>query len=188
MTVQLRAATRDDAADMATLVNMAGEGLPRSLWARRADFGQDPMEIGIAQSRDDSGPFSWVNTTIAELSGDVAGLLISSAIGSEVTEMDSDTHPVYRPILRLENMALDTRCVHVLATQPNLRKMGIAEGLIAQVEKNPGKRGLSAIVADKNAAGRAFYEQQGYREVARLPMIHGDWQTPNTAWILFKKP
>ena len=51
-----------DAADLARLVDLAGEGLPSYLWARMAEPGEDAFAVGERRrAARDEGAFSWRN-------------------------------------------------------------------------------------------------------------------------------
>ncbi|HEY5641696.1 MAG TPA: GNAT family N-acetyltransferase, partial [Woeseiaceae bacterium] len=59
----------DDARAMAELINIAGEGLPVYLWAKIAEPGQSPWEVGRQRAQRDSGSFSYRNTVVREEDG-----------------------------------------------------------------------------------------------------------------------
>ena len=188
MTIHLRAATRADAADIAALMNMAGEGLPMSLWQRQAGYGEDPMQVGVRDAAAGRGIFfDRAAIRIAEVDGEVAGLLISSVIGSEPRMLQIDTHPVMRPILKLTNRAPAARLVQALAVYPQHRRRGIASRLMEEAEAAAGLGGLVKIVGDANELGRGFLDDRGYALSERAPMIRADWDTANSAWMLMQR-
>ncbi len=187
MTICLRAATRDDAGDMAALVNMAGEGLPVALWARQADHGQDPLDFGAARLAADKGAMSWRNATVATINGQIAGLLITDELADTDAEVSSDTHPIVRPLIRLENMARSTRTLAALAVFEPFRRKGIASKLLQRAEMGAGPAGMSAIVTDLNTDASAFLARHGFAHAADLPLVHADWNTPSAAWVLMRK-
>lgn len=188
MTIRLRAATRDDAADMAMLVNLAGEGMPKALWARQADYGTDPLTVGAARAQRDYGVLSWVNTTVAELDGELAGIVISCPVGADPVEVDSDTHPMMRPLIKLQNHAPDTRFVNVVATKPIYQRKGVATALMDATEDQSGRAGMSVIVAGGNQQAADFFAHRAYRTVEETPLIRGDWNTDHTTWKLLRHP
>ncbi|HYN46826.1 MAG TPA: hypothetical protein VES64_09055, partial [Allosphingosinicella sp.] len=115
--ITLRAARRDDAPHLARLGNMAGDGLPAYLWARMAEPGEDAWALGERRAARDEGAFSWRNAVIAEVGGTVAGVLISYPVGDAPQPLD-DLPPMFRPLQQLENLALGTHYINVLATDP----------------------------------------------------------------------
>lgn len=187
MQVHLRDANRDDAEDIAALIDLAGEGLPSVLWARRAEHGQNPLEVGRARTMRDAGFLTWKQTTIAEFHGEVAGALITRMIGKCPSETTSDTHPMTRPQIKLENKALNTCNLNVLAIFPEARRHGIGTQLIGLAERRAGPEGMSVLVGDKNAGARAFLREMGYVEAERTNVIRGDWETDNSKWLLLTK-
>jgi ribosomal protein S18 acetylase RimI-like enzyme len=185
MAVELRAATRDDASDLARLVDMAGEGLPSYLWSGMAEPGEDVWEVGRRRAERDEGAFSWRNATVAAVDGRVAGCLIGYPIAAAVPE--DDLPPLFRPIQALENAAVKTWYVNVLATYPERRGQGVASALMAQAEGLGGAGGTSLIVADRNTAARLFYERRGYRERDRRRMVKEAWRCNSDFWVLLVK-
>ena len=103
MQVSLRPARREDAPDLARLVDMAGEGLPSYFWARMAEPGETPMEVGVRRAAGDAGGFSWRNAVVAEVAGQVAGALVSYRVADEPEPLDA-LPPVFRPLQALENL------------------------------------------------------------------------------------
>ncbi len=188
MSMTLRPARKTDAAELAQLVNMAGEGMPLALWTGMAEDGHDPWEVGKARAERDEGSFSWRNAVVAEVDGAVAGMVITYKTAAEPEEITPDTPPVFVPLIALENKAPETCYVNVLATMPQHRRKGVARQLMAQAEEGKPTNGMSLIVAEGNATARAFYEGLGYRETARATVVEGEgWCTDHKDWILITK-
>jgi ribosomal protein S18 acetylase RimI-like enzyme len=184
----LRRATPDDAAAMADLVNMAGEGLPVYLWSRMAEPGEDAWEVGRQRARRDSGSFSYTNTVVLEEGGKVASCLIGYPLAGEPEPIDYATMPpMFVPLQELENLAPGTWYVNVLATYPEhrgrgfgARLLGVAEAIAAEA----GLDGLSIIASDANTGARRLYERSGYREIAARPMVKEAWENRGDKWVL----
>ena len=186
MPLSLRSATRDDAALLARVIDLAGEGLPGVLWAGMAGPGEDAMAVGRARARRDSGSFSWQNATVAELDGQPAGAIVSYVIDADPEPPGPDIPPVIAPLMALEAMAPATRYINAVAVLPAARRQGVARALMASAR--PGPRGTSLIVTDTTAAARAFYARHGFVETARRPVHAGSWQTPAHHWLLLTRP
>jgi ribosomal protein S18 acetylase RimI-like enzyme len=180
---RLRPARREDAPDLARLVDLASEGLASYLWAEIAEPGEAPFDVGVRRAERDAGAFSWRNAVIAELGGAVAGGLVTYGIG-EAPEPPEEQPPMFRPLQALENRALGTLYVNVLATYPALRGRGVGSRLLAEAERQAGRRNLSLIVADRNLTARRLYEAFGFVEIAREPMVKDGWATASDAWVL----
>jgi ribosomal protein S18 acetylase RimI-like enzyme len=182
-----RRATRDDAAILADLVNLAGEGLPLHFWRQMASPGQDPWEIGRARQAAKAAEGKIF--VIDEGDGPVAALT-GYAIGADPEPPGADTPPVIRPLAELEMLAPDSWYVNVLACLPSHRGRGLGGRLLDladRIGRDAGLAGMSVIVADTNTGARRLYERKGYSETARRPCVRDGWETPTNAWVLLTK-
>ena len=185
MQVSLRPARREDAPDLARLMDMAGEGLPSWVWARMAEPGETPMQVGARRAAGDAGGFSWRNAVVAEVAGQVAGALVSYRVADEPEPLEA-LPPVFRPLQALENRVPGSYYVNAIATYPAFRRQGVGARLMAEAERQgagaPG--GLSLIVADRNLEARRLYEACGYVEIGREPLVREGWRSESEAWVL----
>ena len=183
-----RAATREDAAAMAELVNVAGENLPLYLWSRMAAPGQSAWEFGRLRAQREEGAFSYRNTVIVEAAdGGAAGCLIGYPLPKRPDPIPPDLPPLFRPLQELENFAPATWYVNVLAVYPEHRGRGLGVSLLALADRiaaDLGSSGLSIIVSDANAGARRLYERRGYREAATRPMVKDGWENAGRNWVL----
>ena len=185
---RLRPATPADAADLARLVDLASEGLTRHFWARMAEPGEDVFAVGVRRAARDDGAFSWRNAVMAEIDGAVAGGLVTYRIGDAPEPVD-EAPPIAQPLLALENQALGTQYVNVIATYAPFRGRGVATALLREADRrDAGRAGLSLIVADANAVARRLYEGFGFAERARRPIVKDDWLCDSTEWVLMLRP
>jgi ribosomal protein S18 acetylase RimI-like enzyme len=185
--IGLRPATRADAADLARLVDLASEGLTSYLWARMAEPGESVWDVGARRAARDEGAFSWRNAVIAEIDGQVAGGLVIYRI-ADAPEPLEGLPGMFRPLQELENRALGTQYVNVLATYPAFRRRGVATALLHEAERRAGDGTLSLIVADRNAAARRLYLAFGFADVARAPIVKEEWETESDEFVLMLKP
>lgn len=194
--VQLRPGRRSDAAALADLVNFAGEGLPECVWAKMAAPGQSPKEVGCARAARDEGEFSYRNAIMAEFDEDpCAGCLIGFRIADEPAPISEDLPAMFRPLQELENMALGTWYVNVLAVYPDYRNFGLGSVLLENAEtiardtrpNNAGHHMLSIIVSDANSGAMRLYERCGFIFAGMRPMVKDGWQNPGLNWILLTK-
>ena len=172
----LRVATEADARELADLVNFAGEGLPLHIWTGLAAAGEEPWEIGRNRQRDKARDGQIVVVDSGE--GAVASLT-GYAIGADPEPVGDDMPALFRPLQELENQALDSWYVNVLACYPEYRGQGYGSLLLKAAEaiaRDTGLRRMSVIVADTNTGARRLYERHGYREIARRRCERGDWQ------------
>lgn len=182
-----RPATKDDAAVLTVLVNMAGDGLPLHLWAKMAEGG-DPWEVGRQRARREQGSFSYRNAVVLE-----RGKVLACLIGYPIVPVppDPSTPAMFVPMNELEAMAVGSWYVNVIATLPEARGQGFGTRLLAmadEIAETTGCQGTSLIVSDANATARRLYDKSGYREVAIRPMVKDDWVNPGRNWMLMVKP
>ena len=189
--VTIRQARNVDAAALAELINLAGEGLPLYLWRQMAGAGEDPWEIGRERAARDSGGFSYRNSVVAEVDGNIAGALLGYPVAAEPEPVDpASIPPMFVPLLELENLAAGTWYINAVATFPDTRGLGIGSRLMDWAEDRANELGLhgtSLIVSDANRGARRLYERLGYEEVARRPMVKEQWRNAGDNWVLMTK-
>jgi ribosomal protein S18 acetylase RimI-like enzyme len=191
LTLPIRPACKEDAPALAELVNMAGEGLPLYLWAKMAETGEDPWEIGRRRALRESGSFSYRNAIVLERAGEVVGALVGYPLPDQPEPIDYEQMPaMFVPLQELENLASGTWYVNVLAVRPEERGRGVGGQLLSaadEITSAAGKTGLSIIVSDANTGARRLYGSHGYNEVATRPMVKEQWENPGQNWVLLVK-
>ena len=183
----LRWARETDAAQLAELVNFAGEGLPLYVWTGLASEGQDPWDLGRMRQAEKAREGKIVVVDYGD--GAVAGLT-GYEIGNEPEPIGEDFPALFRPLQELENLALQSWYVNVLASYPDYRGKGLGSRLLAvadDIGRSCGLSRMSVIVASNNTGARRLYERHGYDEVANLPCVKEDWDTDTERWVLLMK-
>jgi len=182
-----RPATKADAAALAVLVDIAGEGMPSYMWSMLAAPGQSLLELGRERARREEGGFSYRNAVIAEIGGEVAATLVGYRLDDpyDLEASLAETPEIVRPLVRLEAKAPGSWYVNVLATFPEFRRQGIGGRLLAIAEEKARAQNapsLSVIVASWNEDARRLYARAGYAALAREPALpfpgcahRGDW-------------
>ncbi|MBE1205783.1 GNAT family N-acetyltransferase [Aminobacter carboxidus] len=188
LTAEARPATQEDAAILAKLVNMAGDGLPLYLWTKMAEDGEDPWEVGRRRAQREEGSFSYRNAVVLE-----HGKVIACLIGYPIVPSlpGPDTPAMFVPFNMLEAMAVGSWYVNVMATLPEARARGYGSRLLAMADtiaEATGCTGTSLIVSDANTAARHLYESVGYRAIASEPMVKEGWTGAGGNWVLMVKP
>ncbi len=186
----LRRGRRDDAPLLAELVNYAGEGLSLYSWNKVAGPEETGWDVGRRSAAREEGSISYRNATIIEHNGNAAGCLIGRGIGSSPTAIPSDMPAMFVPLQELENLALDTWYVNVLAIRPQFRRAGLGTRLLAHADdiaSGRGHRGLSVVVSDANLGARRLYERCGYKEAALRAMVKEAWVNEGQNWVLLMK-
>jgi ribosomal protein S18 acetylase RimI-like enzyme len=182
-----RPATKADASALAVLVDIAGEGMPAYMWSTLAAPGQSVLELGRERARRDEGGFSYRNSVVAEVGGEVAASLVGYRL-DDPYDLDgslAETPDIVRPLVRLEAKAPGSWYVNVLATFPEFRRRGIGARLLAIAEEKAREqdaRASSVIVGSWNGGAARLYCGAGYETVAREKAIlfpgcphQGDW-------------
>lgn len=180
-----RLATAADAPVLAELVNQAGEGLPLHFW--RSSVGPDGDAWAFGRER---------QAKRAE-AGDVVALdegacCVAAMTGYPVREPSpvDEVSEMFRPLQALENEAVGTWYLNILATLPAFRGRGYGNrlaGLAERIAREEGLGGVSLIVADRNEGARRLYERLGYREIGRRAIVKDGWVSSSTEWILLLK-
>lgn len=182
----LRPARPDDAGAMTKLINIAGEGLPHYFWSLIAEPGQDSWSAGEVRAQRTTGSFSWTNSFVVERNDEVASLLVTYRIGAEPEPVDPTTAPaIFVPLAELENLALDTQYVNVLATKEEHRNQGHGSRLLEKAHELAQGRRLSIIVSDANSNAMRLYGAHGYRPIASRPIVKTEgWSCKGDNWVL----
>ena len=186
-----RPAVLDDAAALAELVNIAGEGLPLYVWSQMAGAQASAWDVGRDRARRETGGFSYRNAVVREERGRVVACLIGYPLKDDPAPGDyTDMPPMFVPLQQLEDQVPGSWYVNVLASYPEQRGNGYGSALLALAEelaRNTGKPGLSVIVSDANSGARRLYERHGYVERNRRPMVKAGWDNPGEHWLLLTK-
>jgi ribosomal protein S18 acetylase RimI-like enzyme len=187
-----RPATKADAASLAVLVDIAGEGLACHMWRGLAAPAQSAIEIGRERARREEGGFSYRNATIAEVGGEIAACLVDYRLDEPYDPGGFDAMPeLVQPLIRLEAKVPGSWYVNVLATFPEFRRKGIGAALLAIAEgraRQAGAPALSVIVASWNDAAARLYASAGYSIRAREKALPFPGSPPEGDWVLMVKP
>jgi ribosomal protein S18 acetylase RimI-like enzyme len=187
----IREARATDADHLTRFINMAADDLPLHFWTRSVGPEGDPWAYGRERAARETGNFSFRNAWLAEMDGDVAACLLGYAAETVPAPIDPDTPPVLVPLLELEALAPGSWYLNVLATYATHRGKGLGSALLAHAEdiaRAGGHNAISLIAEDTHQDAQRLYRAKGFREIARRPVVTGDWQVDATAWILFTKP
>jgi ribosomal protein S18 acetylase RimI-like enzyme len=188
-----RPATKADAAALAVLVDIAGEGMPAYMWSTLKAPGQSLLELGRARAQREAGGFSYRNSIVAEIDGEIAASLVGHRLDDpyDLEASLAETPEIVRPLVRLEAKAPGSWYVNVLATFPEFRRQGIAGRLldIAEARAREARApGLSVIVASWNAPAARLYTKAGYAGLAREAALLFPGCPHQGDWVLMVKP
>ncbi|MBL4874687.1 MAG: N-acetyltransferase [Rhodobacteraceae bacterium] len=183
----LRLASEEDATQLADLVNFAGEGLPLHIWEGLAEEGQNPWEIGRARQADKAGEGQVI---VVDYGDGAVASLTGYVIGLEPEPIGKDFPTLFRPLQELENEALESWYVNVLACYPEYRGKRLGSRLLEladQIARAENLCRMSVIVASNNTGARRLYERHGYMKVATRPCMKEGWVTDTEHWVLLMK-
>ena len=189
---QLRPATKQDAVQLAVLMDIASHGLVSWYWSTLVSVGQSPLEIGRdrLQGRHDlSSHFS--HWTIAEIEGEIVGAFAGYVIPNPYNPGDvKDLPKVYAPILELESLAAGYWYLMSLSVYPEFRRKGIGSSLlqaaILQAKGYPVNH-MTLTVSSANKEALALYSQIGFNEMARRNYVAFPGSREVGEWILLSK-
>lgn len=188
--VTIRQATAADAGHLVRFINMAADDLPLHFWKQSVGPGGDPWAYGQERAARETGGFSYRNAWMAEVGGEVAACLLGYPAEDDPAPIDPDTPAIFVPLLELEALAPGSWYLNVLATYSAFRGRGCGSALLAHAEdvaRGLGRGMISLIAEDTHQDALRLYQAKGYREVARRPVVKGDWVVDASEWILFTK-
>lgn len=186
----IRKAQAKDAAHLVRFINMAADDLPMHFWRKSVGPEGDPIAYGMERAARETGSFSFNNAWLAEVDGAIAACLLGYPAEDEPSPIAPDTPPVFVPLLELEALAPGSWYLNVLATYDSFRGKGCGSALLTtaeEVTRADGRKTISLIAADTHADARRLYAAKGFVEIARRPVVKGDWQVDASEWILMTK-
>jgi len=176
MEVVFRAATRNDAREIARLFQISSEGAADYIWSQLAEPGQALLDVGANRYARDDVDFSYQNCLIAEAAGQVIGMM-----HSYVTRYDPEAVPTTDPVLApyADMEVTDSLYISSLALHEGWRNRGLGVRFLDHAQARSeglGLKGLSLIDYAANTGARRFYERHGFGiiktcQVTPHPMI-----------------
>lgn len=186
----IREAKPSDAQHLVRFINMAADDLPLHFWQKSVGPAGDPWAYGRERAARESGSFSYRNAWMAEVEGEVAACLLGYPAEDEPAPIAPDTPAIFVPLLELEALAPGSWYLNVLATYEAHRGKGLGSALLAHAEavtRQGGRKTVSLIAEDTHHEALRLYTAKGFAEVARRPVVKGDWAVDAAEWILFTK-
>ncbi len=175
--VIFRPAIKQDCREIARLYSISSDGVADYIWTKLAEPGEDIIDVGIRRYGREDSFFSYKNCTIAEINGEIAGMLVAFPMHVD-PDAEPETDPVLVPFSKLEEDKSYYICDIGLFEQ--YRGNGIGSRFMELAEIKSGELGLnklSLIVFEQNKGAKRLYERLGYTETAREkviphPLIH----------------
>lgn len=186
--VTLRAASRDDAAELAILCDIAAHGLTSFIWladARREGF-DTPMECGRMRMRLDHARGGWRSAVVAEAYGEVAGVAVGYQLDENLDDV-SLSHPSLLPVMELQKMAAAHWFIASLGVYHHMRGIGIGRRLLDDQIQKAGTRPVSLVTASDNDVALRLYRERGFSERARRDAARLFETSKDCAWVLLTR-
>ena len=166
----VRQAEAGDAADLAKLIDIAGEGIPSWLWGQSCQAGQTPLDVGVERARREVGGFSYKNALVSEKGGGVLGMVLSYPIDEAPTGDPGDFPAPVVPFVELEAQSVGTWYINALAVFAGAREAGIGTRLLYAAETQAAAAGYPAMsiqVYSQNTGAFRLYQRLGYKIAGR---------------------
>ncbi|WP_160004277.1 GNAT family N-acetyltransferase [Rhizobium sp. 18055] len=186
--VTLRSATREDAAELAILADIASHGFASWLWLGElaGNGGDTPMELGRLKMRRNDGYGSWRHAVLAEAYGETAGAAIGYALGEDVRDIEVD-RVALQPVIDLQKTVIGTWFIATLGVYSHLRGIGIGKGMLEDQIERAGTLPVSLITASDNEAALALYKNNGFSERARRQAMSVFESSRKHEWVLLTR-
>ena len=186
--MEIKHAKKENARDLAQLINIAGEGIPEYLWRRMIEADESWLDVGIRRAAGDESGFSYTNARICMENNTLLGMLIAYKQPDPYLIEDLSEYPdIVQPLIELESRAAGSWYINAIATYENHRGKGVARKLLADTQQLAIMNFcqlMSLIVASDNVAAKKLYEYRGFQTIASLPIIPYPGSTHNGDWIL----
>ena len=168
-----RPATREDSLRIAELFAIASGGVAEYVWGTLTPQypGLTPLEIGAGRYASEEGAFSYRNCTVAELGGEVIGMLHAFPMKEVPEETDEPMDPVLEPYARLE--VPGSYYVSAMAVLPEHRGKGLGTRMLEvarEQARQGGRRRVSLLVFERNQRAVELYWRNGFEVVDRAPV------------------
>jgi ribosomal protein S18 acetylase RimI-like enzyme len=188
----IRPARKEDASEMAVLIDSAGHGIPLWVWSGLRTDEASVLEVGRQRVMREAGSFSYRNAHMLEVDGHAAGMMLGYLIDDPYVVGDQSGVPEqFRALIELEAEVPGSYYVNVLGVHKEYRGRGYGARLLAHADMIAQKaraKLMSIIVESRNATASRLYDRAGYREKSRRKRIAypGDY-TGSEEWVLLVK-
>ena len=184
----IKHAEKENARDLAQLINIAGEGIPEYLWRQMIEADESWLDVGTRRAAGDESGFSYTNARICMEDNTLLGMLIAyKQPDPYLIEGLSEYPDIVQPLIELESRAAGSWYINAIATYKKHRGKGVARELLTDTQQQAILNFcqlMSLIVASDNVSAKRLYEYLGREAIASLPIIPYPGSTHNGDWIL----
>jgi ribosomal protein S18 acetylase RimI-like enzyme len=174
--VTFRPTTKDDCYRIAELFKISSGGVAEYVWSTLAPQypGLTSVQIGARRYASEEGAFSYKNCTVAEVGGEVIGMVHAYPMQHEPEQKKpgEPMDPVLEPYSRLE--APGSYYISGMAVFPEHRGMRLGTEMLRiakQKASQSGCREMSLLVFKQNEGAVKLYERNGFRIIDRAPVV-----------------
>ena len=192
----IRQAKKEECYELATMVNLAGQGagtrgLDFSGWSAEAKLGQDPFEVGQKEFEKEDDAYSYKNIRVLEVGGEKAAMAMCFEAWKRTPEELAEIPELFRIFKHLTDTIPGKFYLDSLAAKPEYRGQGLGQIMLDDCIDLAKAREYDAvylIAFEKNVAGIGLYQKNGFKEVRSLPNTdHPDMPYQGGKVILYKK-
>lgn len=192
VTYDIRPARKSDAAEIALLISIAVHG---NMWDSKTDKAtgevSGPIEVGRGDLLSGEGTFSWQDASMAEVDGEVAGMILGYRKKDEAETLPDGIWAPVRPLLELEAECQGLWYIAMLGVHKDWRGKGTGSALLDHAEnqaRQSAARGLALVVDDGNDGARKLYESRGFVLRDQRPIVpFPDSKQDGENWLLMVK-
>lgn len=166
--IALRMAKSEDVEQVADLLDIANNSGMAVFWRSEIGSGETWRDIVRRRFMSPSSRLSMKNTMVAEVDGEVAGMLMFAILPETPIAIDS-VDPVLRPYIELQNQAPGSFYINNAAVFPKWRRRGISSALrdvVIRVAYDTGLTDISTTVHESKDFLLAHYAKRGMTVVA----------------------
>ena len=189
--MEIKSASKENAKEIAYLINLADEGFSEYFWKGMAESGESPLDVGTRRSEREKGGSSYTNTRICVENTQLLGIINSYRLRDPYEVGDLSSYPdVIQPLAVLKATAPGSWYINAIATFQNQRGKGVARMLIQDAESRAMSENcklMSLIVLSENNSAKRLYDFLGYRCVTSLPVISCPGCPQTGQWELMTK-
>ncbi len=170
--VIIRPAVKADCRPIARLYSISSDGVADYIWTQLAAPGEDIIDVGRRRYEREESVFSYRNCSVAVVDDEIIGMLVAFPMHVDKGAVSEETDPVLAPYSVLEEDGSYYICG--MALFPPYRGYGLGTRFLKLAEAQALEKGLpklSLIVFEQNDGAKRLYLGQGYREVARQPVV-----------------
>jgi ribosomal protein S18 acetylase RimI-like enzyme len=198
--VQIRPARKADAASLAVLIDMAGEGMASWVWSGMAGGHQSAFEVGRMRAGREEGDFSYRNAFVLtarqeaaqERAEEIAGMVLGYRLDDPYVLPDlAGMAAPFRPLVELEAEAPGAWYLNAIAVFSDFRGKRFGAALMEKAEdiaRQSGATEIALIWAEENGLAAGLYQRLGYGERARRPIVAFPGARISGDWVLLAKP